>query len=152
MIESILDAPLKMEPKEVLSWADEVESIDNLFIKEVIKQSRIREKINSPSSFVGPQNISLIVETIKDALRNERLQVINKHDALGATLPALEERAYRTKVDRLSIQFGEGSVRLTRTNIRISLWIPIAIFALSLLGGILVEAFKGILSILVDRN
>jgi hypothetical protein len=51
----------------------------------------------------------------------------------------LEETAHRLKVDRLTVQFGEGGVRLTIRNIKISLWVPVLSF---LLGTVVFEILK----------
>ena len=138
-INECLDYPLIQETKPFLSWLDRLEAIENEGITATIKIGQLRDKAASPNRLVGPQDISMLMNSMKLYLQEVLSQLIRKGDALEKRVPELEDIAHGRKVDRLTLEYGKDSVDLTKRNIKISLWVPVLTF---LLGTVVFEIFK----------
>ena len=129
-IDSCATETLTEDTRRFVSWLDRLEAIGLEEVNAYIRKNRIRESVGNP--FNPMQSLMTSLEVEKNRLSVEASNLIQ-------TLPALEERAYKSKVDRLTLEYARDSVELTKRNIHFSLWIPVIAF---LIGTIVFECFE----------
>jgi hypothetical protein len=129
---------------QYLSWLERVESLGFEDISDAIKKGRFRERFTQPTSEEQKENKLPLeyMESLKGYIKRKQAELKARKEVLVEWIPQAEERAHRRRVDRVTLEYGRGSIKLIRTNIKISLWIPIGIFILTLLASLVIEAIR----------
>jgi len=129
---------------QYLSWLDHIEALAFDDINEAIRKERLREHLASPTTteqqqLRTPQELMTIAKTL---LEVKRAEIQGRQDVNWEWLHKATDRAYQTKVDRRSLQYGKESIELITMNIGISVGVPVAVLVLTLFGTIAFEALK----------
>jgi len=130
--------------QQYLSWLDRIEASGYEDLKTHIKNNGFRATFTTAPvpGIVQYPNPHTYMQRLKPYLETAIAFLRTDNEKITHNIEDLEERVHRLKVDRLTLQYGEGSVKLTQRNIKISLWVPVVVFVTTLLATILFESFK----------
>ncbi len=128
--------------EQFYSWLRNVEAIGFKAINRTTAKYRKAFRNPTPRQMREGIDPTKAIASLKLSLQNAEKILERQKTAITDTLPGMEARAHRLKIDRLIIAYGKASVDLTKVNIRVAIWVPVGTLILALAGIIAFETFK----------